>query len=413
MASEGLRVLALATTNIEVEIDQILADKNTNNNNNDFLFLGLVGIIDPPRKEVKDAVSQCKTSGINVVMITGDQKFTALAIAKEIGIVNKYETDIEKVIVSGQELDEINFDSLNKKNKLNDIKIYSRVLPEQKLKIVQTLKNNGHIVAVTGDGVNDAPALKAAHIGIAMGITGTDVAKESSSMILADDNFATIVSAIQEGRRIFDNIKKYLVYLLSANISEILILTFAVVMGWPFPLLAKHILYINLATDGSPAIALSMEPSEPDIMRRKPRNPNETIFFGVKKWLIPIPIILATVTLFLFWNTLNVNGWDSEYGIAKARTMAFALIVFFELFFAFSCRSFRHNVHKLGFLSNKLLIYSLLGEISLIIFIMNYPPLQEIFDLVPLAFSDWIIVILLGTTGLIYSETIKLINKGK
>ncbi|HEY5736721.1 MAG TPA: cation-translocating P-type ATPase, partial [Nitrososphaeraceae archaeon] len=413
MASEGLRVLALATTNIEVEIDQILADKNTNNNNNDFLFLGLVGIIDPPRKEVKDAVSQCKTSGINVVMITGDQKFTALAIAKEIGIVNKYETDIEKVIVSGQELDEINFDSLNKKNKLNDIKIYSRVLPEQKLKIVQTLKNNGHIVAVTGDGVNDAPALKAANIGIAMGITGTDVAKESSSMILADDNFATIVSAIQEGRRIFDNIKKYLVYLLSANISEILILTFAVVMGWPFPLLAKHILYINLATDGSPAIALSMEPSEPDIMRRKPRNPNETIFFGVKKWLIPIPIILATVTLFLFWNTLNVNGWDSEYGIAKARTITFALIVLFELFFAFSCRSFRHNVHKLGFLSNKLLIYSLLGEISLIIFIMNYPPLQEIFDLVPLAFSDWIIVILLGTTGLIYSETIKLINKDK
>ena len=237
--------------------------------------------------------------------------------------------------------------------------------------------------------------------------------KESSSMILADDNFATIVSAIHEGRRIFDNIKKYLVYLLSANISEILILTFAVVMGWPFPLLAKHILYINLATDGSPAIALSMEPCEPDIMQRKPRNPNETIFFGVKKWLIPIPIILATVTLFLFWNTLNVNGWDSEDGIAKARTMAFALIVFFELFFAFSCRSFRHNIHKLGFLSNKLLIYSLLGEISLIIFIMNYTPLQEIFELVPLAFSDWIIVISLATTGLIYSETIKFFNKDK
>ncbi len=255
--------------------------------------------------------------------------------------------------------------------------------------------------------------MKAAHIGIAMGITGTDVAKESSSMILADDNFATIVSAIHEGRQIFDNIKKYLVYLLSANISEILILTFAVVMGWPFPLLAKHILYINLATDGSPAIALSMEPSEPDIMRRKPRNPNETIFFGVKKWLIPIPIILATVTLFLFWNTLNVNGWDSEYGIAKARTMAFTLSVFFELFFAFSCRSFRHNVHKLGFLSNKLLIYSLLGEISLIIFIVNYPLMQEIFDLVPLAFSDWIIVLLLATTGFIYSEIIKLFNKNK
>ncbi len=420
MANEGLRVLALATnttTSNEIQTDKKLIERNINNNNNNFLFLGLVGIIDPPRKEVKDAISQCKNSGINVVMITGDQKNTALAIAKEIGIVNKYETDIEKeaIIVSGQELEKIDFDSFNKenKNKLNNIKIYSRVLPEQKLKIIQTLKNNGHIVAVTGDGVNDAPALKAAHIGVAMGITGTDVAKESSSMILADDNFATIVSAIQEGRRIFDNIKKYLVYLLSANISEILILTFAVVMGWPSPLLAKHILYINLATDGSPAIALSMEPSEPDIMQRKPKNPNEPIFFGVKKWLIPIPIILATVTLLLFWNTLNVNGWDSEYGIAKARTMAFALIVFFELFFAFSCRSFKHNVHKLGFLRNKLLIYSLLGETSLIIFFMNYPPIQEIFDLVPLAFSDWIIVLVLATSGLIYSETIKFFNKDK
>ncbi|MGE5706661.1 MAG: cation-translocating P-type ATPase, partial [Nitrososphaerales archaeon] len=413
MAGEGFRVLALATKN-EVQIDKILAEEDIkhNTNDNNFVFLGFVGIIDPARKGVKKAVSQCKSAGINVVMITGDQKFTALAIAEEIGIVNKYETEIEKLIVSGKELEEINWDSFNK-NELNNIKIYSRVLPEQKLKIVEKLKESGHIVAVTGDGVNDAPALKAAHIGVAMGITGTDVAKESSSMILADDNFATIVSAIHEGRRIFDNIKKYLVYLLSANISEILILTFAVVMGWPFPLLAKHILYINLATDGSPAIALSMEPCEPDIMRRKPRDPNETIFFGVKKWLIPIPIILATVTLFLFWNTLNLNGWDSEEGISKARTMAFALIVFFELFFAFSCRSFRHNIHKLGFLSNKLLIYSLLGEISLIIVIMNYAPIQEIFELVPLAFSDWIIVISLATTGLIYSEIIKWFSKDK
>jgi magnesium-transporting ATPase (P-type) len=209
MAREGLRVLALASS--EVETDTTLVE-NTNNNdyNNNFLFLGLVGFIDPSRKEVKDAVDQCKTSGINVVMITGDQKFTALAIAEEIGIVNKFETGIDKVIVSGQELDKMNSDSFNRS--INDIKIYSRVLPEQKLKIVQTLKNNGHIVAVTGDGVNDAPALKAAHIGVAMGITGTDVVKESASMILADDNFATIVSAIHEGRRIFDNVKKYLVY---------------------------------------------------------------------------------------------------------------------------------------------------------------------------------------------------------
>ena len=412
MARQGLRVLALASG--EVEAGTTLEENskyNNDYNNNYFLFLGLVGIIDPSRKEVKDAVYRCKTSGIKVVMITGDQKLTALAIAKEIGIVNKYEPAIDKVIVSGQELDKMNSDSFNRN--INDIKIYSRVLPEQKLKIVETLKNNGHIVAVTGDGVNDAPALKAAHIGVAMGITGTDVAKESASMILADDNFATIVSAIHEGRRIFDNVKKYLVYLLSSNISEIIILTFAVVMGWPFPLLAKQILYINLATDGSPAIALSMEQSEPDIMKRKPRNPNESILFGIRKWLIPIPIILATVTLLLFWNTLNVNGWDSDYSIVKARTMVFALIVFFELFFAFSCRSFKHNIHKLGFLSNKLLVYSLLGEASLIIFIINYPPIREIFDLVPLEIADWIIVIVLSTTGFAYSEIIKLFNKDK
>jgi P-type Ca2+ transporter type 2C len=411
MAREGLRVLALASGEVEAGTTLVENAKNNNDYNNNYLFLGLVGIIDPSRKEVKDAVYRCKTSGIKVVMITGDQKLTALAIAKEIGIVNKYEPAIDKVIVSGQELDKMNSDSFNRN--INDIKIYSRVLPEQKLKIVETLKNNGHIVAVTGDGVNDAPALKAAHIGVAMGITGTDVAKESASMILVDDNFATIVSAIHEGRRIFDNIKKYLVYLLSANISEIIILTFAVVMGWPFPLLAKHILYINLATDGSPAIALSMEQSEPDIMKRTPRNPNESILFGIRKWLIPIPVILATVTLLLFWNTLNVNGWDSDYSIAKARTMVFALIVFFELFFAFSCRSFKYNIHKLGFLNNKLLVYSLLGEASLIILIINYPPFREIFDLVPLEIADWIIVIVLSTTGFAYSEIIKLFNKDK
>ncbi|MFY9566445.1 MAG: cation-translocating P-type ATPase [Nitrososphaeraceae archaeon] len=408
MAREGLRVLALASDEVETSASPV---ENTINNTNNYLFLGLVGIIDPPRKEVKVAVDHCRTAGINVVMITGDQKLTALAIAKEIGIVNKHEDDIDKVIVSGQELDKINSASFNRS--INDIKIYSRVLPEQKLNIVQGLKNSGHIVAVTGDGVNDAPALKAADIGVAMGITGTDVAKESASMILADDNFATIVSAIHEGRRIFDNVKKYLVYLLSANISEILILTFAVIMGWPFPLLAKHILYINLATDGSPAIALSMEQAEPDIMRRKPRNPNESIFFGTQKWLIPIPLILATVALLLFWNTLNVNGWDSDYGIAKARTMVFTLTVFFELFFAFSCRSFKYNVNKLGFLNNKPLLYSLLGEVSLLIFIANYPPIQGIFDLVPLEIADWITVILLSSTGFLYSETIKLFNKSK
>ena len=291
MATRGLRVLALAYKHLNgYHLSQQDVEQN-------LLFLGLVGMMDPPRKEVVDSIAQCKSAGIDVVMITGDHKLTAIAVASEIRIIDDksmMEHDMG-VVVSGQELETMEVASLSEK--ADYIKIYSRVSPEHKLKIVQSLKNKGHIVAMTGDGINDAPALKAADIGISMGITGSQVAKESASIILADDNFATIVSAIKEGRTIFDNVKKYLVYLLSVNLGEIIILSFSVIMGWPLPLLAKHILFINLATDGPPAIALGLEPHEPDIMRRKPRNPKESVFFGIKKWLITIPIILAVTSL--------------------------------------------------------------------------------------------------------------------
>ena len=291
MATRGLRVLALAYKELkENHLSQEDVEKN-------LLFLGLVGMMDPPRKEVIDSIAQCKCAGIDVVMITGDHKLTAIAVAREIGIIDDKLTtkDDNAIIVSDQELETTDVTSLSKR--ADYIKIYARVSPEHKLKIVQALKNKGHIVAMTGDGVNDAPALKAADIGIAMGITGSQVAKESASIILADDNFATIVSAIEEGRGIFDNVKKYLVYLLSVNLGEIIILAFSVIMGWPLPLLAKHILFINLATDGFPAIALGLEPHEPDIMRRKPRHPRESVFFGIKRLLITIPIILAVTSL--------------------------------------------------------------------------------------------------------------------
>ena len=371
------------------------------------MFLGLVGMMDPPRKEVIDSIAQCKRSGINVVMITGDHKLTAPAVAREIGIIDDDMTNQDMVMISGLELETMDVTTLSEK--VDYLKIYSRVSPEHKLKIVQALKKKGHIVAMTGDGINDAPALKAADIGIAMGITGSQVTKESASMILADDNFATIVSAVKEGRRIFDNVKKYLVYLLSANLSEIIILAFSIMLGWPLPLLAKHILYINLATDGSPAIALGLEPHEPDIMKRKPRNPNESIFFGIKKWLIPIPIILASISLLLFAHVLQTNGWNSSFAVEKARTMVFGLIVFFELFFAISCRSFIHTINKLGLFSNRILLYSLLGESSAILFIMNYPVLQGLFDFVPLEAVDWMLLLLLAITGFVYSEIIKFI----
>lgn len=404
MANKGLRVLALAYNELQ---ESRYPQENTEN---DLMFLGLVGMTDLPRKEAIDSIAQCKSSGINVIMITGDHELTAAAVAREIGVIDDA-ADQDRVMISGQDLETMDVTTLSEK--VDYLKVYSRVSPEHKLKIVQALKNKGHIVAMTGDGINDAPALKAADIGIAMGITGSQVTKESASMILADDNFGTIVSAVKEGRRIFDNVKKYLVYLLSANLSEIIILAFSIMVGWPLPLLAKHILYINLATDGSPAIALGLEPHEPDIMKRKPRNPNESIFFGIKKWLIPIPIILASISLLLFAHILLDNGWNSSFAIEKARTMVFGLIVFFELFFALSCRSFTHTINKLGFFGNKILLYSLLGESMAVIFLMNIPVLQELFDFVYLGATDWMLLLLLATTGFVYSEIIKFIASKK
>jgi len=400
MASGGLRVLALAHKQMHSD-DNIEGEAES-----DLSFVGLIGMMDPPREEVIEAVAQCKNAGIDVIMITGDHKLTALAVAKEIGIVSNTLTEV----MTGSELEITDVATLTEK--VGHIKVYSRVSPEHKIKIVQALKNKGHIVAMTGDGINDAPALKGADIGIAMGITGTQVTKESSSMILADDNFATIVSAIKEGRRIFDNVKKYLVFVLSTNIGEILILASSLVIGLPLPLHAKHILYINLATNGSPAIALGFEPHEPGIMKRKARNPKESVFFGTKKWLVGVSVILATVALSLFVYVMEVNGgMESEYAVSKARTMLFGTVVFFELFFVLSCRSFKHNMASLGLLSNRLLVYSLIGELSLITFIMNFPIMQEIFDLVPLGLSDWILLLSLATIGFAYSEITKIIPK--
>jgi len=395
MAVNGLRVLALAYKKIDSD------DFNEDYVENQLTFIGLVGMMDPPRTEVIDAITKCKSAGIDVVMITGDHKLTAEAIAKEIGIAGT-----ETKSMSGTELEEIDIQTLERK--IDKIKVFARVSPEHKNKIVQALKNKGHIVTMTGDGINDAAALKAADIGVSMGITGTQVTKEASSIILADDNFASIVSAVKEGRQIMDNVKKYLVFLLPSNIGEVIFFTFSIMMGWPLPLLAKHILYINLVTDGLPAIALGMEPAEPDIMSRKPRDPKENIFSNTLPWFIGVTILIGSLSVLLFWYVLEINAW-SEFAVSKARTMLFGFIVFQEIFFAISCRSLRHSIPALGLFKNKLLVYSLIGESLLVLLFMNYPVLMGIFDFIPLELTDWLLILILAPSSFVYSEVLKIV----
>ena len=323
-------------------------------------------MIAPPREEVKEAIVKCKEAGIKVVMITGDHKLTAMAIAKELGIEGK--------AITGEELEKI--EDLN--SKVEEIAIYARVNPSHKLKIIEALKKKGHIVAMTGDGVNDAPALKEADIGIAMGITGTDVAKESSHMIMTDDNFASIVNAVEEGRSIYDNIKKFVAYLLSCNLGEVLVIFVASLLGWPLPLIAIQILWINLVTDGLPALALGVDPATKDIMKRKPRNPQEHILSKnmISKIIITSLMILIG-TLFLFNHYLSL-------GLESAHTVAFTTLVFIEMATVFIVR---YSYHQ-GFLSNWKLLLAIASSIGLHLLIL-YTPIAFIFNVVPLNLMEW------------------------
>jgi len=317
--------------------------------------------------------------------MTEEHKLNAEAIDKEIGI-----NGTESKSMSGTELEEIDIQTLERQ--IDKIKVFARVSPEHKNKIVQALKNKGHIVTMTGDGINDAAALKAADIGVSMGITGTQVTKAASSIILADDNFASIVSAVKEGRQIMDNVKQYLVFLLSSNIGVFIFFTFSFMMGWPLPLLAKHILYINLVTDGLPAIALGMEPAEPDIMNRKPLDPKKSIFSNTLPWFIGVTVLIGSLSVLLFWYVLEINAW-SEFAVSKARTMLFGFIVFQEIFFAISCRSLRHSIPALVLFKNKLLVYSLIGESLLVFLFMNYTFSMCLFEFITWDFTDWLLIL--------------------
>jgi len=367
-------------------------------------WLGLVGMIDPPREEVKGAVALCKQAGIESVMITGDHKLTAEAIAKELGMLREND-----MALSGSELDKM------RPNELSDaaekIKVYARVSPAHKMRIVETLQGKGHVVAMTGDGVNDAPALKKADIGVAMGITGTDVSKEAGAMILTDDNFASIVAAVEEGRNIFANIRKYLIYLLSCNIGEVLLMLIAFVIGTAsglykiVPLVALQILIVNLVTDGLPALALAVEPGDPDVMQQPPRDPRKTVFDrSMVGWILGMGLWVTVATLGVFFWALNSGRSPIE-----AQCLCFATLVLGELFRCFACRSERYSLFRIGPFSNKWLLAAVASSVVILLAVVYLPFLQGPFHTYPMTLQDWGIAVLAGATNLIIAEVAKLI----
>ena len=389
MAGQALRVLAIGYRTL----DALPEDITPQAVEKDMVLLGMVGMIDPPREEVRDAVLQCRNAGIRPVMITGDHKITASAIAKDLGIMN----DADGVL-SGAEVEEMSDEQLQ--SQVGNVSVFARVAPEHKVRIVKAFQSQGKIVAMTGDGVNDAPALKLADIGVAMGITGTDVAKESADVVLADDNFATIVASVKEGRRIYDNLLKSIEFMISTNIGEILLLLVAVICNWDMPLLPVQLLFINMVGDSLPSMALSMEEADGDVMKRKPINAKQGIFTKDFTGKIAVrALIIGLVTIAAYYTGLG-------YGLDIARTMCFAVMIFSQLTIIFSIRSganwfFRH------FFTNRWLWMTIALVIALTLCVMLIPALQSLLSLAALSGSQWWIVIGLTLASLLLSEAYK------
>jgi Ca2+-transporting ATPase len=379
LAQDGMRVLGLAMRPMDV----LPANEHAETMERDLIFVGLVGMIDPPRPEVKNAVQTCKTAGIRPVMITGDHPLTAQHIARELAIA------ADGRVLVGQELSRMSVEELE--GIVEDVPVYARVSPEHKLKIVQALQDRGHIVAMTGDGVNDAPALKKADIGVAMGITGTDVAKESSDMVLLDDNFATIVAAVEEGRTIYDNIRKFIKYTMTSNAGEVWVMLLAPFLGMPLPLLPLQILWVNLVTDGLPGLALSVEPAERGTMRRPPYPPEENIFGrGIGRDILWVGLLMGLVTLGLgFWAWITARPtWQ---------TMVFTTLTLSQMGNALAIRSERDSLFRIGLLSNKSLLGTVLLTFVLQLAVVYVPFLQGFFKTVALPPPDLIISLILST----------------
>lgn len=409
MSQQALRVLAAAyrrpATPVFVEQEA----------ETDLIFIGMVGMIDPPRQEVKHSIELCKQAGIRTVMITGDHRDTAFAIARQLGIAETLEQTM-----TGTQLEQLSEAELHEQ--IDNLRVFARVSPEHKVKLVAALKAKGYQVSMTGDGVNDAPSLKRADIGVAMGITGTDVAKGAADMILTDDNFASIVKAVEEGRNIFQNIKKSVVYLLSCNLGEIIALFLAILFGWATPLRPTHILWVNLITDTLPAIALGMDPGNREVMKKRPRSPKDHLLKDSWGTLAVNGGVIGLVTLTAFLIGIHLHNGNtpwlplmpeavSEEALVYAQTMAFLVLSFSQLVHAFNLRDERLSVFQIGIFANKLLLLSAGLGVLLQLVLISVPVLADMFRVVPLAAEDWIPVIVLSFFPLFINEMVKLARR--
>ncbi len=407
MSDSALRVLGAAYK----DTDQLLAPADMEK---DLTLIGLVGMIDPPRLEVKASIAEAKNAGITPIMITGDHKNTAVAIAKELGIAESINQSL-----TGAEIDAMSDEDFSKT--INNYRVFARVSPEHKVKIVRAFKAQENIVSMTGDGVNDAPSLKYADIGVAMGITGTDVAKGASDMILTDDNFSTIVNAIEEGRNIYNNIKKAVIFLLSCNLGEVLSIFLSILLNWPVPLVATHLLWVNLITDSLPAISLGVDPGDPDVMKYKPRNPKESFFaHGAGFRAILGGVLIGVLSLLAFYFGLTEFGYhfgniaemadDPAFAAALtyARTMAFVVLATSQLFYSLSMRHSTKSILQVGLFRNKYLVGSIIVGILLQLLVISVPFLAKAFQVHNLSLRDWAIVILFSLIPLFVNEIIKI-----
>jgi Ca2+-transporting ATPase len=380
LSSNALRVLGVAYR----PLTELSASPTAEEVERNLTFVGLIGMIDPARPEVKDAVALARHAGIKTVMVTGDYQNTALAIARELNLISG-----EAVAVTGAALDRLS--DADFEAQVEEVDVYARVSPAHKVRIVEALKARGHVVAMTGDGVNDAPALRRANIGVAMGITGTDVSKETADMVLTDDNYASIVSAVEEGRVIYSNIRKFVYYLLSCNMGEIMIVFLATLFGWPVPLTAIQLLTLNLVTDGPPALALGLEKGDPDAMDRPPRPVNEPVVSREMVGSIAVQTVAITVAVLSAF-VVALGRYPGPDNVAWAQTMAFATLSISELLRAYTSRSERHGIHQIGAFSNKYMQWAVAASLIIILAVIYLPFLRVFFDTRPLGLREWVVI---------------------